>query len=170
MHQINKLVVVGLPNTFGRFQWSNRNCFSVEKSKSSCISKKTHQNVLSKRCITSNQHSCSKPSLKSEVLIRKLWRTDGLPGEIWKRDQQIERLENIITNLKEHYADHARDLGKSSIIINDEKHTTFARTQPCKRYAKLRWLNRGFPNHQIIVESTIKTASMFSTCLKRNAI
>ena len=63
-------------------RWSNRNCFSVQKSKSSCISKKTHQNVLSKRCITSNQHSCSKPSLKSEVLIRKLWRTDGLPGEI----------------------------------------------------------------------------------------
>ena len=47
------------------------------------------------------------------------YENDGLPGKIWKRDQQIERFENIITNLKERYAGHTRDLGKSSIIIKD---------------------------------------------------
>ena len=82
-------------------RWNNRNCCLIQKSKSSCISKKTHQNVLNKRRITSNQHSCSKPSLKSKVLIRKLWRLCSMKMMDCqaKFEKGISRLKDLKTSL-----------------------------------------------------------------------
>ena len=60
--------------------------------------------------------------------------------------------------------DHARDLGKDNTIIIVQKHTRPAndkyhdllyyivRIQRHKRYVKLRWFDRHFPDHEIIVE------------------
>ena len=64
-----------------------------------------------------------------------------------------------ITHLKMRYLDHARDSGKDNNIIIVRKHTTpannkyhglpyyFARIQRRKRYGKLRWHVRHFPDH-----------------------
>ena len=59
--------------------------------------------------------------------------------------------------------DHARDLGKDNTIIIVRKHTRpandkyhdlpyyIARIQRHKRYVKLRWFDRHFTDHEIIV-------------------
>ena len=57
-----------------------------------------------------------------------------------------------------------RDPGKDNIIVNVRKHTTstnykfhdlpyyVARIQRRKKYVKLRWFDRHFPDHEIIAE------------------
>ena len=77
---------------------------------------------------------------------------------------QLQQCENTITHLRARYVDHARDSGKDSIIIIARKHTTspndkyhdlpyyVSRIQRPKMCVKLRWLNRHFPDHEIIVE------------------
>ena len=77
---------------------------------------------------------------------------------------QLQRCEDTITHVRELYVDHARDPGKDNIIIIVRKHTTSAKDKyhdlPCyitrirrrKRYVKLRWFDRHFFNHEIIVE------------------
>ena len=63
-----------------------------------------------------------------------------------------------------HSVDHARDPGKDNIIIIVRKYTTsandkfrdlqyyIARIQRRKRYVKLRWFDRHFLDHEVIVE------------------
>ena len=75
---------------------------------------------------------------------------------------QLQRYEDTISHLRERYVDHARDPGKANFIIIVQTHTSandnndlpfyFARMQRRKRYVKLRWFDRHFPDHEIIVE------------------
>ena len=77
---------------------------------------------------------------------------------------QLQRCQDTITHLRMRYLDHARDPGKDNIIIVIRKHTKPANDKfhdlPCyiarikrrKRYVKLRWFDRHFPNHEVIVE------------------
>ena len=71
---------------------------------------------------------------------------------------------NFKTHLKTRYVLHARSPGKDNIIIIVRKHTISAndkfhdfpyyaaRIQRRERYVKLRWFDRHFPDHEIIVE------------------
>ena len=77
---------------------------------------------------------------------------------------QLQQCEDTITHLRARYEDHARDPGKDNIIIIARKHTIstsykyhdlpyyVCRIQRRKRYEKLRWLNRHFPDHEVIVK------------------
>ena len=78
---------------------------------------------------------------------------------------QLQRCKDIITHLRTRYVPHTRDPDKGNMIIILQKHTTrakdkfhdlppyyIARIQRCKRYVKLRWFDRHFPNHEVIVE------------------
>ena len=84
--------------------------------------------------------------------------------DIQHRDEQIVVYENRIAHLRQRYVDHARDPGLDNIVIIVRKHTTseehlyfhlpnyIARIQRRKRYVKLRWLERHFPGHEVVVE------------------
>ena len=77
---------------------------------------------------------------------------------------ELQRCQDVITYLKTRHVPHARDPGKDNIIIIVRKQTTsvkdkyhdlpyyVARIQRRKRYVKLRWFDRHFPDHEIIVE------------------
>ena len=77
---------------------------------------------------------------------------------------ELQKSQDTIIHLKTRYIPHARDPGKDNIIIIVRKHTTpakdkfhdlpyyIARIQRRKRYIKLRWFDREFPNHEVIVE------------------
>ena len=77
---------------------------------------------------------------------------------------ELQKCQDIINHLKTRHVPHARDPGKDNIIIIVRKHTTsasdkfhdlpyyIARIQRCKRYVKLRWFDRHFPDHEVIVE------------------
>ena len=77
---------------------------------------------------------------------------------------QLQKCQGTIIHLKTRYVDHARDPGKDNIIIIVRKHTGpandkfhdlpyyVARIQRRKRYVKLRWFDRHFPDHEVIVE------------------
>ena len=79
--------------------------------------------------------------------------------------EQLQKCQDIITHLKKRYVDHVKDPGKGNIIIIVRKHTTPAydkyhdlsyyvvRIQRCKRYVKLRWFDRHFHDHEVIVET-----------------
>ena len=78
--------------------------------------------------------------------------------------EQSQKCQGIITHLKTRYVPHARNPGKDNIIIivrihtpsaNDKYHDLpyyIARIQRHKRYVKLRWFDRHFPDHEVIVE------------------
>ena len=97
----------------------------------------------------------------------------GLQGEIRAKDQQIEASQNIalrlstlcrIAELVERYVDHCRNPSKDNIVIIVRKHTTpendkyhnfpyyISRIQRRKRYVKLQWLERHFPDHEVTVK------------------
>ena len=77
---------------------------------------------------------------------------------------ELQRFQDTITHLKTRYVSHARDPGKDNIIIIVRKHTKPAndkfhglpyyipRIQRRKRYVKLRWFDRHFPDNEVIVE------------------
>ena len=77
---------------------------------------------------------------------------------------ELQKCQDIITHLKTRYVPHARDPGKYNIIIIVQKHTTrakdkyhdlpyyIAKIEQRKRYVKLRWFDRHFPDHEVIVE------------------
>ena len=77
---------------------------------------------------------------------------------------ELQKCQDTITHLKTRYVLHARNPGKDDIIIIVRKHTTsnndkfydlpycVARIQRRKKYVKLRWLDRHFPDHEVIVE------------------
>ena len=84
-----------------------------------------------------------------------------------KRDvyqAELQRCQDIITHLKTHYVPHARYSSKDNIIIivwkhakpaNDKYHGLpyyIATIQRHKRYVKLRWFDRHFTDHEVIVE------------------
>ena len=75
-----------------------------------------------------------------------------------------QECQDTITHLRTSYVDYARDPSKDTIIIIVWKHTIsandkfhdlpyyIARIQRRKRYVKLRWFDRHFPGHEVIVE------------------
>ena len=77
---------------------------------------------------------------------------------------ELRKCQGTITHLKTRYVPHAKNPGKDNIIIIVRKHTTsvndnfyelpyyVAMIQRCKRYVKLRWFDRYFPDHEVIVE------------------
>ena len=77
---------------------------------------------------------------------------------------KLQKCHDTITHLKTRYVPHARDPSKDNIIIIVQKHTTLAndkyhdlpyyvaRIQRRKRYVKLRWFDRHFPDHEVIQE------------------
>ena len=77
---------------------------------------------------------------------------------------ELQKYQDIITHLETRYVPHAKNPGKDNIVIIVRKHTTpandkydglpyyVARIQRRKRYVKLRWFDRHFPDHEIIVE------------------
>ena len=88
----------------------------------------------------------------------------GLQGEITAYQAQLQVSQNRITELVERYVDYCRNPGKDNIVIIVRKHTTpknakyhnfpyyISRIQRHKRYVKLQWLERHFPDHEVIVE------------------
>ena len=88
----------------------------------------------------------------------------GLQGEIKAKDQQIEASQHKIAEPVERYVDHCRSPSRDNIVIIVRKHTTpendkyhnlpyyIARIQRRKRYVKLQWLERHFPDYEVIVE------------------
>ena len=87
-----------------------------------------------------------------------------LQGEITAYQAQLQVSQNRIAELVERYVDHCRNPSKDNIVIIVRKHTTpendkyhnypycISRIQRRKRYVKLRWLERHFPDHEVIVE------------------
>ena len=77
---------------------------------------------------------------------------------------ELQKCQDTISHLETRYVPHAKNPGKDNIIIIVRKHTTpandkfhdlpyyVARIQRCKRYVKLRWFDRHFPDHEIIVK------------------
>ena len=77
---------------------------------------------------------------------------------------ELQKCQDTITHLKTRYVPHARNPGKDNIIMIVRKHTTsannkyhdlpyyIARIQRRKRYVKLRWFDRHFHDHEVIVE------------------
>ena len=77
---------------------------------------------------------------------------------------ELQKCQDTITHLKNLYVPHAKNPGKDNIIIIVRKHTTpakdkfhdlpyyIAKIQRRKRYVKLRWFDRHFPDHEIIAE------------------
>ena len=76
---------------------------------------------------------------------------------------ELQKCQDTITHLKARYVPHAKNPCKDNIIIV-QKHTTpandkyhdlpyyVARIQQRKRYVKLRWFDRHFSDHEVIVE------------------
>ena len=77
---------------------------------------------------------------------------------------ELQKRQDAITHLKTRYVPHAKNSDKDNIIIIVRKHTTpinnkyhdlpyyVARIQRPKSYVKLRWFDRHFPDHEVIVE------------------
>ena len=77
---------------------------------------------------------------------------------------ELQECQDTIIHLKTRYVPHAKDPDKGNIIIIERKHTTpvkdkyhdlpyhIAKIQRCKRYVRLRWFDRHFPDHEVIVE------------------
>ena len=76
---------------------------------------------------------------------------------------ELQRCQDIITHLDTRYVRHAKNPGKDNIIIvwkhttpaNDKIHGLpyyVARIQRRKRYVKLKWFDRHYPDYEIIVE------------------
>ena len=88
----------------------------------------------------------------------------GLQVEITAYQAQLQVSQNRIAELVVRYVDHCRNSSKDNIVIIVRKHTTpendkyhnftyyILRIQRRKWYVKLRWLERHFPDHEVIVE------------------
>ena len=82
--------------------------------------------------------------------------------EVYKAE--LQRCQDTITNLRKCYVPHAMDSGKDNILIIIRKHATskndkyhgllyyVARIRRRNMYVKLRWFDRHFPDHEVIVE------------------
>ena len=79
-------------------------------------------------------------------------------------EDQLQRCQGTITHLRTRYVPHARNPGKNNIISIICKHTKpannkyhnwsyyIARIQRCKSNVKLRWFDRHFPDHKVVLE------------------
>ena len=88
----------------------------------------------------------------------------ALPAQREVYQTQLQRCRDTIIHLRRRYVYHVREPGKDNIIIIAREHTTpgddkfhnlpycIARIQRPKRYGKLRWFDRHFPDHAVIVE------------------
>ena len=77
---------------------------------------------------------------------------------------ELQKYQDIITHLETRYVPHVKNPGKDNVIIIVRKHTTpandkfhdppyyVARIQQRKRYVKLRYFDRHYPDHESIVE------------------
>ena len=76
---------------------------------------------------------------------------------------EVQRCQDTIINIRKRYVPYAMDPGKDNILTIKCKHTTpdndiilrgyyIARIQRRNRHVRLRWLDRHFPNHEVIVE------------------
>ena len=84
--------------------------------------------------------------------------------QLQELNDENERFYNEIQELRARYVAPLRNLHKNNIIIIVRKHTSsdddkyhdypyyIARIQKRKRYVKLRWFTRHFPEHEVIVE------------------
>ena len=87
---------------------------------------------------------------------------------------QLQGCPDTITHLRTRYLDYARVPGKDSVIIIVRKHTAsvndkfhdlpyyITKMQWRKRYIKLRWLDRYFPDHEVIVKTVVTTQTVFT--------
>ena len=78
--------------------------------------------------------------------------------------EQLQKHQDTTTRLMTCYVRNAKNPGKDNIIMIARKHTTsvndkyhdlpycLARIQRRKSYVKLRWFDRHFPDHEIIVK------------------
>ena len=76
---------------------------------------------------------------------------------------ELQKCQDTITHLETRYVPHPKNPGKDNIIIirkhtpsaNDKFHDLpcyIARIQRRKRYVKLRWFDRHFPDHEVIAD------------------
>ena len=87
---------------------------------------------------------------------------------------QLQGCQDTITHLRTRYVDYARDPGKDDVIIIVRKHTAsvndkfhdlayyITKIQRRKRYIRLRWLDRYFPDHEVIVKAVVTTQTVFT--------
>ena len=87
---------------------------------------------------------------------------------------QLQGCQDTITHLRTRYVDYARDPGKDDVIIIVRKHTAsvndkfhhlayyITKIQRRKRYIRLRWLDRYFPDHEVIVKTVVTTQTVFT--------
>ena len=87
---------------------------------------------------------------------------------------QLQGCQDTITHLRTRYVDYARDPGKDDVIIIVQKHTAsvndkfhdlayyITKIQRRKRYIRLRWLDRYFPDHEVIVKTVVTTQTVFT--------
>ena len=101
-------------------------------------------------------------------------------GDVYQAQLQRcqDQIRDLIINC---HVTHLRDPSRDNIIIIVRKHTTSAnkkyhdlpyyvvRIQQRKRYVKLRWFDRHFPGHEVIVE-TIQIVFIHLIGLKRNSM
>ena len=103
-------------------------------------------------------------ALLNDDLQKRKYENVALQAQKDVYQAELHKCQDSIINLKTRYVPHVRDLGKDKIIIIVRKHTTpandkfhdlpyyVARIQLPKRYVKLRWFDRHFPDHKVIVE------------------
>ena len=103
-------------------------------------------------------------ALLNDDLQKRQYKNVALQAQRDVYRTELQKCQDTITHLKIGYVSHPKDPGKDDIIIIVQKHTTLAndkyhdlsyyvvRIQRRKRYVKLRWFDRHFPDHEIIVE------------------
>ena len=103
-------------------------------------------------------------ALLSDDLQKREYENVALQAQKDVYQAELQKYQDIITHLETRYVHHAKNPGKDNIMIIVRKHTTptndkfhdlpyyVARIQRRKRYVKLRWFDRHYPDHEIIVE------------------
>ena len=103
-------------------------------------------------------------SLLDDDLQKREYENVALQAQKEVYQAELQKCQDIITNLETSYVPHAKNPGKDNIIIIVQKQTApandkcyelpyyVARIQRRKRYVKLRWFDRHFPDHEITVE------------------
>ena len=102
-------------------------------------------------------------ALLSDDLQNREYENVALQAQRDGYQAELQKCQDTITHLKTRYVPHARDPDKDNITIA-RKHTTstndkyddlpyyISRIKQRKRHVKLRWFDRHFPDHEIIVE------------------
>ena len=103
-------------------------------------------------------------ALLNDDLLNREYENVALQTQRYGYHAELQKCQDIITHLKTRYVPHARDRGKDNIMIIVRKHTTpandkyhglqyyVATMRRRERYVKLRWFDRHFLDHEVIVE------------------